>query len=322
MARTRSSRPAWTLIASLLLTPSTTAFGASEPPDPRVCDDVTQRFRIQQGQLDTRRLNFMLFDAAERGCVHLSTQLLDLGASVQARDRFGNTALLLASRAGENRAVELLLERGSHVEQTNLAGSTALLRAAIANRRRTVTILLAAGANPNIANKRGVTPLAAAAFNGNRRLVDTLLGAGARGDDADATGKGALVYAAAKGYSGIVVSLLDAGLEVDRPYGHGLTALMWAAGHTNDVPVGEGLATVRVLLERGARHDLVDDRGRNPLMIAAQRDHLEIVALLMERGADPSRADGQGLTALDLAESDAVRGLLKGSSTATPSPSN
>jgi ankyrin repeat protein len=86
---------------------------------------------------------------------------------------------------------------------------------------------------------------------------------------------------------------------------------MWAAGHSNDVPVGEGLSTVALLVERGARLNLVDDRGRSALMTAAQRDHAEIATLLIERGADATLEDRQGMTALELAGSETLRHTLQ-----------
>ncbi len=311
----------------LLQTASASAFALGPPSGPEashlrpqlaaqyggksvVCDELRQRRVVSQNQMNDRLRNFFLFDAAERGCIDMIKELIAEGASVNARDRFGNTALLRAARAGENEAVKLLLAQNSDVHHRNIAGSTALLRAVTMNRRRTARILLSAGADPNQPNRRSVSPLIAAAYNGNVRMTELLLKSGARPEPRDATGKGAMVYAAAKGYPKIVAMLLDAGLSVDERYENGLTALMWAAGHTNDVPVDEGLKTVTLLLERGATLKLTEDRGRSALMIAAERGHAEIVAALLKAGADRERKDAEGKTARDLAASGAVRTLL------------
>jgi ankyrin repeat protein len=80
-----------------------------------------------------------------------------------------------------------------------------------------------------------------------------------------------------------------------------LTALMWGAGHANDAPEADGLATVQLLLDRGAAVDRADDRGRTALMIAAERGHLGIVELLLAAGADPGRTDNAGADAAALA---------------------
>jgi ankyrin repeat protein len=92
---------------------------------------------------------------------------------------------------------------------------------------------------------------------------------------------------------------------------------MWAAGHTNDAPEADGLATVKLLVERGARLDDVDDRGRSALMTAAERGHPLIVAWLLEQGADPTLRDKQGKTATDLAANAAVSTAL-----GAPTPAN
>jgi ankyrin repeat protein len=302
--------------------PGPTHLGAAEVGSPALqltadpagqrlaCNEVEQRYTVNQTQLNSRVLNFLFFDAAERGCVELVRRFLDLGASIEARDRLGNTGLLVAARAGENQIVELLLAEGSAIEQQNLAGGTALLRAVTMNRRRTAKILLKAGADPNQANKKGVGPLAAAAFNGNDRLVRLLLDSGVDPGTVDATGKAPVVYAAAKGYTGIVMTLFEAGVDVNARYGNDLTVLMWAAGHGNDVPVGEGLDTVDLLLDRGARTGLADNRGRTALMIAAERGHAEVVSRLIEAGADPRTRDKDGKDARDLASNEAVESAL------------
>ena len=87
---------------------------------------------------------------------------------------------------------------------------------------------------------------------------------------------------------------------------------MWAAGHTDDAPIPEGLATVELLLAAGASVAPADDRGKTALMIAAERNHPEIVARLLAAGADPAARDKMGETAADLAASPAVNRALAG----------
>ncbi len=99
-----------------------------------------------------RQLNLRLFDAAEKGDTAMIADLLAEGASVEARDRFGNTALLRAARTGRTRTIKVLLEAGSGIDRQNLIGSTALLRAATTGKNRTVKALAAAGAEVNLAN--------------------------------------------------------------------------------------------------------------------------------------------------------------------------
>ena len=135
--------------------------------------------------------------------------------------------------------------------------------------------------------------------------------------EAGRTGKGPIVYAAGKGLTRrSSMLLLDAGVDVNKTYAHDLTALMWAAGHANIVPARTGLATVELLVTRGAELDVVDDRGRSALMIAAERGHAEIAAWLVAHGADAGLADKEGKTALDLAAAPAVSRSAEGDAAA------
>lgn len=276
----------------------------------RICQEIAQRHMVAPKPLPARKLNFLLFDAAGRGCDDLVRAFLDAGASVAARDRFGNTALTIAARMGETETVLLLLDAGAVMDHRNLAGATPLMRAVGDGRRRTAKALVEAGANVNLSDNKGLTPLIIAAFNGDAHMVELLLEAGADPGAADATGKSAIVYAAGRGYPRIVARLIEAGVEPARAWGNRLTVLMWAAGHANDVPEAEGLATLEVLLEAGAPVDAVDDRGRTALMIAAERGHAAIVERLLGAGADPAVRDAEGLAAADLAANDAVRAAL------------
>jgi uncharacterized protein len=51
-------------------------------------------------------------DAIKRGDVPHVRKLLDRGTDVDARDRYGQTALMLAAHAGDRAVVEVLIARG------------------------------------------------------------------------------------------------------------------------------------------------------------------------------------------------------------------
>ena len=59
---------------------------------------------------------------------------------------------------------------------------------------------------------------------------------------------------------------------------------------------------VASLLQRGANVNAVDENGRTPLMLAAQRSDTKIVRLLLGAGADLEAKDREGKTPLNLAE--------------------
>jgi ankyrin repeat protein len=61
---------------------------------------------------------------------------------------------------------------------------------------------------------------------------------------------------------------------------------------------------VKLLLSRGAEINSRDGEGRTALMWAAQNGRREIVAFLLAQGADVNAEDREGKKALDLAKAD------------------
>ena len=271
------------------------------------CRNIALRYSEAKQGAPAPILNGYLIEAAEGGCRELAGQLLADGASVAMRGRQGDTVLHHAARAGEDEIVELLIEHGAAINQRDLKGATPLSYAIEANRTKTAKLLLDRGANPDIEGDAGVTPLEAAAFNGSERIVDALLKRGADPRHVDRTGKSAIVYAAARGFTSLVGRLVAAGVDTNTRYGNDLTVLMWAAGHTNDVPDSEGIATVTLLLDKGAHIDDQDNRGRTALMIAAELGHRGAVETLLARGADSTLKDKEGKSARDLAANDEIK---------------
>src|SRR5512134_4087896 len=71
-------------------------------------------------------------DALKRGNVEAIRELLHRGADVDARDRYGQTGLMLAAHAGHRGVVELLLEHGAELNATAKFGLSALMLAVVA----------------------------------------------------------------------------------------------------------------------------------------------------------------------------------------------
>ncbi len=264
--------------------------------------------------LSSLEINNLLFEAARKGCAQPLPRLFDAGASRLARDRDGDTALGLAARAGREEIVAALLAGASEGErrQIDLAdsrGATPLMLALHAGRESIARRLLDAGAAVDAADQQGETALSEAAFAGFDELSEALLRKGAKPDTRDRYGKTPICYAAARGAAGLVGALLDLGVDVDAQYGGDLTALMWAAGHPDLTATERAVATVKALIARGAKLDLVDDRGRSALMIAAGLNRFETARALLAAGASKTLRDKGGLAAADVAATPEMKAL-------------
>ena len=98
---------------------------------------------------ELRELNFKLFDAAKTNDVKQVKQLIEKGASVKARNRFGNSALIYASKVGNIELVKYLLDEKSEINLVNTSGENALIVAARGGHLNIVKYLLKQGVEVN-----------------------------------------------------------------------------------------------------------------------------------------------------------------------------
>jgi uncharacterized protein len=274
------------------------------------CLGIRQRYETIKPQISAIEVSLTLFSAVDGGCTELVAELLDHGASVDARDRFGARPLSHAARSGHLPMVDLLLARGAPIDARNLAGATALYMAVEANRTPVAERLIERGADVNLPGRSNITPVSAAAFKGNDGLVEALLVHGAADREPDQTGKTPIVYAAAAARLDVVTRLLARHIDVNARYPNDLTLLMWACGPDEAAPESEAVKIVQHLMDAGASIDDRDDRGRTALMIAAEGGRSAIVDVLLAHGADRSLKDKTGKRASDLTVLTALRERL------------
>lgn len=163
-----------------------------------------------------------------------------------------------------------------------------------------VQALLAAGANPNIRGTFLKTPLMYAAQLGVTDVVQALLDAGAEPNTQDIKGKTALIESSNPDYEmnlDTIKLLLKAGADPNIQDNKGRTALVTMCDYSS-----VGIEYVSVLLDAGA--DPNTGFGGPLLGLISyptkryNDDILEVMHLLLNRGADPNIKDQSGNTLL------------------------
>ncbi|MGH8632362.1 MAG: ankyrin repeat domain-containing protein [Burkholderiales bacterium] len=88
--------------------------------------------------------------AVRSGSARAVLALLRSGSNVDSRDRYGQTALMLAAQGGDLALVEVLIAHRAHLDATAKYGLSALMLAILAGHERVAELLIAAGADPSI----------------------------------------------------------------------------------------------------------------------------------------------------------------------------
>ena len=222
-------------------------------------------------------------------------------AAPKARTIGGLTALLFAAREGAFECVRALVAAHADVSQPAVDGSTPLLVAVQNGFYSIAGFLMDHGADPNRANDKGWTPLYLAVKNRNQEITAV------PGPPTD----GALEF---------ITALLDRGanpnvqIKADTEVHQGMSALwLKEAGATPLLRAAlcGDLTVVRLLLAHKADPQIPTFDHTTPLMVAAgvgwaegmmreysEQQTLDLVKLLIDRGADVNAANDHGITAL------------------------
>ncbi|MFC1833640.1 sigma 54-interacting transcriptional regulator [Thermodesulfobacteriota bacterium] len=95
-------------------------------------------------------------------------------SQVRVRNRYGDTALIEATRQKHSEIVRLLIEEGAEIDISNTVGRTALMVAAAEGNAELTSFLLERGADRNLTDKRGNNALDLAERKGNADVVKLL----------------------------------------------------------------------------------------------------------------------------------------------------
>ena len=238
-----------------------------------------------------------LFWSAVKGNTDILRYFIENKADIDARIKHHLTLLMVASMYGHTNAVNVLLQYGANLALTDkILDCTALHFAAGSsdNSGEILRCLIENGADVNGVNKRKHTPLMIAAKMGRINALTLLIKHGADVDLQDSDGYKALHHPVYGSdiSSEILSCLIGIGADVNARTNNGVAPLMIAAEKGH-------INAVTSLVKCGANVHLQDKDGNTALHYAAHfRDGLpEIVEMLLNLGAS-HMCNHQGLTPL------------------------
>ncbi len=230
------------------------------------------------------------------GAVHA---LLEAGAEVDLRDSFAlYTPLILATTQGGQRAQEtiaVLLSYGADINARTKWGTTALFSAAYPGDPELVEFLVHHGADLGARDNQGQTVLFMFAKYGVMRgdPVRHLLSLDLDPDARDSRGRTALMLACLYGQHPVVEALLEAGGLLNLQDMDGRSALIHAS---SPAPEDSRIGQIRKHISSNKGGE-----GIYSLLREKQQTQAAIIDLLLKHGADPTLRDVDGLTALEWA---------------------
>jgi len=235
--------------------------------------------------------------AASEGAARVVELLVQNGAEVNAKDRWGGTPLRDAVRHGHEKLARYLVSHGGMLGFDEVAASSELCEMARSGSLDIIKLMITCGAPVDAQDYDSRTALHLACAEGNLPIVSYLLrGAGANINALDRWGSTPLADAILHGHA-MVTDLLVANQA----------QLKWDEIKTSselcELARRSDTHKIALLLKAGCNVDSKDYDARTALHLAASEGAARVVELLVQNGAEVNAKDRWGGTPLR----DAVR---------------
>lgn len=253
--------------------------------------------------------------AAYKGSLAIVKLLLAAGADVNARDKKSDTPLILAVKTsfpgignywGRKTFIGLLKGRVNYFRALDIDKT----------RPDIVRLILLKKGDVNAAGRSGMTALHWAAYNGFTDIAEILAENRAVINVRDRDKMTPFYLAVREGHRDLALFFISRGADSDIRVPNSrvedtesgdeprfATPLHWS--------IRNGLDDIAVMLiQKGVPVNLRDRNGSTPLNLAAERCSVEIVKLLLSKGADQSLGDDFGGYPGDAPKYDAVKKIL------------
>lgn len=281
----------------------------------------------------------LLRASASRADSSILEILLEKGAHPNLSDSGLRTPLMLAAEAGDATKVRTLLRWKSDVNALDRQRETAISKAIAKRQSKVVGVLIQAGAKPGLEDSNGRRFLSDALYSDEETLERILPAIGDvnmkiyQGDSKDSGRfERILPYAARRGWNRVVSLALSRGANPFLRDRDSLTPLELSFEHKNHDAFGtivlrhpqldsalareyllwyvqqdDASNSISFLVKKGGRADARTDKGRTPLMIAAENGQMLNMKVLIKSKADLSLRDIAGRSALHFAISAKCR---------------
>ncbi len=223
--------------------------------------------------------------------LHVIKFLCYKGASIEIKNRYGESPLLTSLKLGLYEIADFLIDFGANVNAIENSNTALTLchyaihtfKDAAEALRAVQTKLIAKGATLEIPiNKLKWTPLMHCVMQKEHPLMknhfEVLIQLGANPNKADTNGRTALMLGASVGNKSYVQRLIESYADVNKVDNFGWSALIFAVYYAHS-------EVVRELLDANSNVSIITASGQSVLQIALQKKNVDIIALLKAYGA-------------------------------------